>query len=423
MSLVKLTGWTAALALAAALAGIAWLERPRALPAASTGPAPVDTPDQIARGAYLARIGNCAGCHAAEEGAPLAGGRPIATPYGDVIASNLTPDPETGLGRWSVQDFRRALREGISRDGRLLYPAFPYTGTTRLPDPDLDALGAYLRSLPPVRQPRADHRLRFPYSTQTALWAWRLLNFSPGELNPDPTRSTEWNRGRLLVEGLGHCGACHQDRGLTGGPAWPDVPRGATMPDGRWHAPSLQVADQAGVAGWPQADVAALLRDGITPDGRARANGPMAEVVLGGTRHLDPADLAAMATYLRALPAVDPMRQPVAPDDPARLARGRQLYVDHCADCHGAEGQGRSPAYPALAGNRVVTMDPPLNLLQALLRGGFAPATEGHPRPYGMPPFAHQLDDEELAALASYLRQAWGHRASAVGALEVQRVR
>ncbi len=423
MKTVRLSLAALAAVLAVVLAWALWLERPRSAPTGSDPVLAAPDPAQRERGAYLARIGNCAGCHSADEGPAYAGGRRIATPFGDVVASNLTPDPATGLGRWSGEDFRRAMREGVSRDGRLLVPAFPYADFTRLPDADIDAVYAYLGSLAPVRRSREPHALRFPYSLQASLWAWRALYFRPGERVADPSHPSDWNRGRMLVEDLGHCGACHQDRDALGGPASPKRPRGAHMPDGRWHAPSLQAPDQAGVSDWPEDDVMALLRDGITADGRARASGPMAEVVLGSTRHLDTADLKAVATYLQSLPQQRETTAPGAPAEPARLAKGRQLYLDHCADCHGQQGQGRGTAYPALAGNRVVTMDPPLNLLQAVLAGGFAPATAGHPRPYGMPPFAQDLDDEDVAALASYLRQAWGHTASAVGALAVQRSR
>ena len=391
--------------------------RAPALPPATDVP-PADQA-LLARGAELARAGNCMACHTARGGAPYAGGRRIVTPFGDLYAGNLTPDAETGLGTWSPEAFRRAMHEGRSRDGRLLYPAFPYTHFTRLSDADVDALWAHLRSLPPVHQPNTAHALRFPYGTQPALALWRVLFFEPGRFQPDAAQSAEWNRGAYLVNGAAHCAACHGTRNAWGGTR--DAFGGERLPDGRWYAPSLHDPREAGVQAWPAERVLALLRDG-TVEGASVA-GPMAEVVFHGTQHLPEADLRAMATYLQALPVrtTEPPAHESA--DLSVLDAGGRLYRQHCADCHGAQGEGRVGAYPPLAGNRVVTMDDPTNALQAILSGGFAPATPGHPQPYGMPPFRTLLQDAEIAAVASYLRQSWGHRAGAVSALDVQRVR
>jgi mono/diheme cytochrome c family protein len=404
--------------LAAALA--ARLHAP-ALPAVSA--APVATPAQLQRGADLARAGNCMACHTARGGSPYAGGRRIETPFGVVVSGNLTPDPETGLGQWSPEAFRRALHEGRSRDGRLLYPAFPYAHTTRVTDEDADALYAHLRSLPAVRQPHPGHGLRFPYSTQAALALWQILNFQPGRWQPDPARSAEWNRGAYLVEGLAHCAACHGSRNPLGGTQ--EAFGASEMPDGRWFAPSLLDPRQAGVQDWPLERIVALLRDGTVADGAGHASvmGPMAEVVFHGTQHLSPDDLRAMAVYLKALPQRPQPEAEFRPADPSQRALGEQVYQQHCVDCHGDAGQGARGAYPPLAGQRAVTMDPPSNLVQAILDGGFAPATAGHPQPYGMPPFRTLLTDAEIAAVASFVRQSWGNRAAAVSSLDVQRLR
>ena len=197
------------------LTAAVWSElRGEALPeTAAVAPA---TPEQVARGAYLARAGNCMACHTARGGEAYAGGRSIDTPFGTIVAGNLTPDPETGLGRWSTEAFRRALHEGRSRDGHLLYPAFPYTHTTLLSDADVDALYAHLRQLAPVQQSQPAHELRFPYNTQSALALWQLLQFQPQRFAPDAARSAEWNRGAYLVNGLGHCAACHSPRNQFG---------------------------------------------------------------------------------------------------------------------------------------------------------------------------------------------------------------
>jgi mono/diheme cytochrome c family protein len=399
----------------------AWFEWHPAAPASTSTAAPLDA-QQVQRGAYLALAGNCAGCHTARGGPPYAGGRGIETPFGTVIASNLTPDDETGLGRWSAEDFRRALHHGHSRDGRLLYPAFPYVNFTLITVADADAIHAYLRSLPPVRRAEAPHRLRFPFNLQLSLALWRALYFRPSTFEPEETRSTAWNRGSYLVRGLGHCSACHGQRnrlGATGGDA--DF-NGGMVPGLKWYAPSLLSTDEAGMAGWPQHDVIALLQQGIAP--RATVMGPMAEVVLRSTQHLSAADQDAMATFLRALPMDNAEPPPAVPAPvPWAAQDSARLYARHCADCHGDSGQGVPGRYAALAGNRAIVMASPTNIIQVILHGGFAPATAGHPRPFGMPPFAQLLSDEEVAMVATHLRQSWGHSAAPVSALDVLRAR
>ncbi len=378
---------------------------------------------RIARGAYLARAGNCAGCHTERGGVPYAGGRGITTPFGTVYASNLTPDDETGIGRWSADDFRRALRDGRSKDGRALYPAFPYPQFTRVTRADADAIFAYLGSLPPVRRPNRAHALRFPFDRQIVLEAWRRLFFRPGDFVADPERPQAWNRGAYLVTGLAHCAACHARRNVFG--AARDAGRfdGGLMPGGDWYAPSLHDPHQAGLADWPLAEIERLLGTGVAAG--ASVAGPMAEAVRHGTQHLEPADLRAIAVFLKDLPADAPAgaraRGPAqASGVPARGERG---YGTHCAQCHGERGEGVPGAYPALAGNRAVTMDPPVNLVRIVAHGAFTPQTTGNPRPFGMPPFAQTLDDAELAAILSYVRNAWGNRASMLSAPEVSRYR
>ncbi len=402
-------------------AAVAWLnvrgEAP--LPA---GTAPRDgSAEQIRRGAYLALAGNCAGCHTARGGAPYAGGLGMQTPFGTLYTSNLTPDPVHGLGRWSADHFWRALHHGRSRDGRLLYPAFPYPNYTRVSREDSDALYAYLRSLAPVAQANRPHALEFPYDQQAALAVWRALYFRPGEPLNDPSRSAAWNRGAYLVQGLGHCNACHSSRNALGASAGAFDLGGGLIPMQNWYAPSLTAREQASVADWEAADIVALLRTGVSP--QASVQGPMAEVVLRSTQHWSESDLLATATYLKDLPVTP---GPAERAEPAVLppgGRGAQLYAQHCAQCHGERGEGAPGAYPALAGNRAVMLDPPANLVRMLLEGGFAPATAGNPRPYGMPPFATVLDSQELAAVLTYVRGSWGNRGSGVSAFEVDRYR
>ena len=414
-----------------ALAGWLWRDI-SAGPELSSPPHALDA-DQVQRGEYLARIGNCLGCHTARGGASYAGGRPLETPFGTVYASNLTPDDATGIGRWSAEAFWRALHHGVSRDGRLLYPAFPYTNTTHVSRADSDALHAYLRSLRAVNQPNRGPALRFPYNTQAALAVWRALYFRPADADaamlampsaPLPAADrAAWQRGAYLVRGLGHCSACHSRRNALGGTGDASQLDGGLMPVQNWYAPSLQSPDEAGVRDWQTAQIVALLRTGTSD--RGTVHGPMAEVVHGSTQHLTPTDAAAMANYLKSLPAVPSQRAETdeVADVPALRQIGEQRYADRCAGCHGERGEGVPGAYPALAGNRVVLMNPPVNLVQLIVHGGFAPSTAGNARPYGMPPYGLELKHSEIAALLTYLRSAWGNQASAVSPLSVQRWR
>lgn len=414
----------AALIAAAAIATV-WVLNFRGEDAVGDEAAGPVEPQLVERGAYLARAGNCMGCHSGPGGPAFAGGNAIETPFGTVYASNLTPDDETGLGRWNASHFWRAMHNGRSKDGRLLYPAFPYPNYTQVTRGDSDAIFAFLRSLPPVRRPPPRHDLRWPYSSQAALGVWRALYFTPGTYAAEPAQTAQWNRGAYLVRGLGHCAACHTARNALGAPGESDL-GGGQIPMQNWYAPSLASPSEAGVADWSTGDIVALLKNGTSP--RASVLGPMAEVVLHSTQHLAEADLFAMALYLKALPQektvraepVEARRAQVSPDV---AALGSRLYENHCAQCHGAQGQGVPNAYPALAGNRAVTMRSPANLVQIVLNGGFAPATAGNPRPFGMPPYVLVLDDAETAAVLSHIRNSWGNRAGAVSQLDVAKHR
>ena len=373
---------------------------------------------QVERGAYLARAGNCMACHTTQGGDPYAGGRPIETPFGTVYSSNLTPDRANGIGNWTSVDFWRALHEGRAPDGRLLYPAFPYTSYTQVSQPDADALFAYLRSLPPVAQANRPHAMRWPYDSQLALAAWRTLYFKPMVFQNDPAHDAQWNRGAYLVRGLGHCSACHTSRNLLGAIDERFALAGGTMPMSNWYAPSLLQAAEAGLGQWEVADIVRLLGTGQASN--ASVAGPMAEVVLHGTQYLTQEDLTAMAVYLKALPQESAQRDAGVA---ASSAIGAGIYDDQCAQCHGRQGEGVPGAYPALAGNRAVLMRSTTNLVQIVLHGGFAPATRGNPRPFGMPPYQLVLDDKAVAAVLTHVRASWGNQAGAVSELEVSRYR
>ncbi|MDY0976917.1 c-type cytochrome [Massilia sp. CFBP9012] len=403
---------------ALATAVLAW---PRAEHIPSSSPqAYAPSAANIERGAYLARAGDCIACHTARGGVAYAGGRALETPFGRFYGPNLTPDRQTGIGDWSADDFWNALHNGIAKDGRLLYPAFPYTNYTRVTRDDSDALFAYFRSLAPQRQPNRPHELGFPYNSQALLAGWRLLYFRPGVHEQQPARGAEWNRGAYLVEGLGHCSACHSTRNQFG--AHKEGLDGGLIPTLGWYAPSLTSGSEAGLGDWDKEHIVALLGTGISP--RGSATGPMAEVVARSLQHLTTDDLGAMASYLQSLPAT-PAQRPsrVPPAGEQVLIEGRRIYEAKCAQCHGDDGRGKLPAYPPLAGNRAVTLTPAVNAIRMTVNGGFPPGTKGNPRPYGMPPFGHELDDAQVAAVLSWIRTSWGNAAPPVTAVEVNRYR
>ena len=423
-------GWTrAAVALLALLlaaaALVAWLNLRGEDPLAGSAESFVATSDQVARGAYLARAGNCAACHTDRGGAAFAGGKGIATPFGTVYASNLTPDARTGIGSWSASQFWRALHNGRSADGRLLYPVFPYPNFTEITRVDADALFAFLRSQVPVTQVNRPHALRFPYNLQASLAVWRALFFAPGVYEPEVERSVQWNRGAYLVRALGHCAACHSPRNAFGATRDSLELSGGLIPLQNWYAPSLASSAEAGVADWSTHEVAALLKTGMTS--RGAALGPMAEVVFRSTQHLSDPDIAAMAEFLKSLPQTPPHSAVAGKLDKEAQAHGESLYKDHCAACHGAKGEGGAGpegiVYVPLAGNRKVLLETPANFIHIVVNGGFPPTTAGNPRPFGMPPFGQSLKDDEIAVLATWVRNAWGNEAPTVSALDVLNAR
>ncbi len=383
--------------------------------------AAADSSSGLERGRYLVAAGDCIACHTAIGGASFAGGRAIETPFGTVYASNITPDAASGIGAWSREDFWRALHDGRSKDGRMLYPAFPYPNFAKVAREDADAMFDYLRTLPAVSRRNRPHALRFPYNTQAALGAWRLLFFRPGVFQPEPAHGAEWNRGAYLVRGLGHCDACHASRNMFGAVSHSLDLGGGLIPMQNWYAPPLGSSAGAGVYGWQARDVVGLLRSGISP--RGMAMGPMAEVVYRSTQHLSADDARAIAAYLQASMAKPASQRPTGAGDPRTLARGEAVYGDHCADCHGENGEGAFPAYPSLARNPSVSAPLAANAIKAVLNGGYAPATAANPRPYGMPPYFSQLSDEDVAAVLSYVRASWGNDGGPVSSLDVEKYR
>ncbi len=382
--------------------------------------------DQARRGEYLARAGNCMGCHTTRGGQPYAGGRKLDTPFGQFVTPNITSDNETGIGRWNEEDFWQALHHGKSRDGRYLYPAFPYTEYTKVTRQDADAIFAYLRSLPAVAQSNPSHTIRSPYDNQSLLYLWRTWYFKEGVYQPDKSKSDEWNRGNYLVQGLGHCNACHTSRNVWGA-SQDDKLTGGEIMGTYWYAPSLVSPAEAGVGEWSIDDIVELLSTGI--NSHAVTSGPMATIVRQSLQHLSEQDIRSIAVYLQSLgekPNSDkaPKKVRKMPERVRQyLVLGEEVYEKHCQDCHGKSGQGVPKMYPPLAGNRSVTMSSPLNTIRSVLYGGYPPATTGNPRPYGMPPFQHLIQDSEIASVVSYIRNAWGNLGSLVSSEDVDKSR
>ena len=384
------------------------------------------TGDLTRRGEYLALAGNCMGCHTTRGGQPYAGGRKLDTPFGQFVTPNITPDNETGIGRWNAEDFWQALHHGKSKDGRYLYPAFPYTEYTKVTRQDADAIFAYLRSLPAVAQSNLSHTIRSPYDNQSLLYLWRTWYFKEGVYQPDKSKSDEWNRGNYLVQGLGHCNACHTSRNVWGA-SQDDKLTGGEIMGTYWYAPSLVSPAEAGVGEWSIDDIVELLSTGI--NSHAVTSGPMATIVRQSLQHLSEQDIRSIAIYLQSLGEKSktdkaPRKVRKMPERVRQyLALGEEVYEKHCQDCHGKSGQGVPKVYPPLAGNRNVTMSSPLNTIRSVLYGGYPPVTTGNPRPYGMPPFQHLIQDNEIASVVSYIRNAWGNLGSLVSSEDVDKSR
>jgi mono/diheme cytochrome c family protein len=393
-------------------------------PAASLAVKPAA--EALARGEYLVRAGDCLSCHTAYGGQPFAGGRATPTPFGTLYGPNITPDPETGIGKWSAEDFWRALHEGVRRDGALLYPAFPYPNYTKVRREDADAMYRYLMSQPRVRQQNRAHEMRFPYDKRALLAGWRALYFKQGVHQDDPAQSAQWNRGAYLVEGLGHCNACHAARTALGGVKPQQETAGGLIPVLNWYAPSLTSSRETGLGDWETGEVVELLRHGVSP--RGAVFGPMSEVVRDSLQHLAEADLAAMAVYLKSQKDTGEAPggtqiQVTAEQAGQMMTRGARLYKDRCSECHQPRGEGVARIYPPLANAAAILMRDPVNAVRMVLNGGFPPGTRGNLRPFGMPPYGQVLNDDEVASLVTYVRGSWGNTAAPVSPTEVARAR
>jgi mono/diheme cytochrome c family protein len=366
----------------------------------------------IAKGAQLAAIGNCQECHTAEGGRSFAGGRPIDTPFGTFYGTNITPEPDTGIGQWSEEAFRRALREGVDREGHHLYPAFPYEYYTRLTDEDIHALYAYIATREPVRADNRPHALRAPFNIRALLGAWKALYFERGVFRADPARDAQWNRGAYLVNGLGHCGACHTPRGFLGAEKKDQLFAGGVAEG--WHGPALNAGSPAPLP-WTAEQLLKYLRTGLD-DAHAIAAGPMDPVVRNLARAPEE-DVRAMAAYLEALagpPSAERRKKAdaaLAQGTTASRANGHgaEVYAGTCATCHDRGREAGSGGALPLALGTAMTIPTSSNLLRITLEGIAPPA--GEPG-RAMPGFADALTDAQVKDLAAYIRSEFGHAAA-----------
>ena len=376
--------------------------------------------EAVQRGEYLAAAGNCRSCHTNSDDSPFAGGLPFETPFGTIYSTNITSDPETGIGQWSLEDFSHAMRHGEAPDGTNLYPVFPYTSFAKISDEDIAAIYAYIKTIEPARYTPPENELGFPYSQRWALGLWNWMYHDASPFEPQPAQSAEWNRGAYLVEGLGHCSMCHTPRKFLGASDDGLAMTGGTYMirvEGKlsaWSAPNLTSAD-SGLAMWTVDDVTDYLKLGVSH--RAGVFGPMNEVVVNSTRHLSEEDVRAMAMYLKSLP-------PNSEDsgDPASadvLRAGSIQYDIHCGSCHLPTGEGSPEQGPPLIGSPVVLDADPASLINITLYGAqtphISPSDEWASRAWiRMDPFDNILDDEQVASLLSFIRSTWGHAAGAV---------
>ncbi|WP_026685543.1 c-type cytochrome [Azovibrio restrictus] len=384
----------------------------------------------VERGRYLAQLGDCVACHTSGNEAPMAGGRALETPFGKLYSTNITPDKETGIGNYSFAQFDRAMRQGVAADGHNLYPAMPYPSYAKMTREDMQALYAYLmEGLAPVRMQNKPDEMSWPFSMRwgLAIWNWLFLDDTP--FQPDGSKDETWNRGAYLVQGLGHCGACHTPRGIAfqekamseAGGSGDYFLAGETVE--HWRALSLRNL-------WTVEDTALFLKTG--QNRFAAASGNMTEVIMHSTQHFKDADLLAVATYLKSLPpgphdkpmpagVPQPVQQARVPDNLFN-SRGGLGYIQFCGDCHRADGGGVDKVFPTLAGNPTVRSQDPATLVHILLTGGETAATAAHPRVFVMPAFA-RLGDQELAEILSFVRASWGDGAPPVDAATVARMR
>ncbi len=395
----------------------------------------------IKRGEYLARMGDCVACHTSKGGTPFAGGLPMATPIGTIYSTNITPDKETGIGDYSFEDFDKAVRQGIAKNGQTLYPAMPYPSYAVVTEDDMRALYAYfIQGVPAIKQENKETEIIWPLSMRWPLSIWRGL-FAPDVVSPIKTPESIGNedailaRGRYLVEGLGHCGACHTPRSITmqekalNESEGSEFLSGSDAPIDGWIATNLRGDKRTGLGSWSEKELTDFLRTGRND--RTAVFGGMTDVVEHSLQYLTPEDATAIARYLKSLPAKDPTEQTFETDETVAKAlwkgddskKGAALYVDNCAACHRTDGSGYTRFFPELKGNPTLLSDDATSLIHIVLTGDTLPGVKGAPTSITMPPFGWRLNDQQVTDVVNFIRTSWGNNAPEISAADVKDVR
>jgi|SRR5215468_6588010 len=370
---------------------------------------------QIEKGRYLAVVSDCASCHTLPYGGhPFGGGRAIETPFGKLLAPNITPDRYSGIGAWTDDEFDNAVRRGVRPNGARLYPAMPYNAYTKMSRDEIRAIRAYLSTLPPVRNKVSANALPFPFSVRSVMSVWDALYFTAGEFKADPSKSVEWNRGAYLVTGPAHCGACHTPKTFLGGDKTAYLLQGSPLQG--WFAPNITGDAAHGLGHWSSEDLVGYLKSGHNRI--SAATGPMAEVVALSSSQMTKTDLRAIANYLKSLEGEPPSPTSFTVDQ-SLMRAGSAIYRDQCSACHGLDGHGTPLLFPSLAESSLVRADDPRTLIRIILRGARSVSTASEPTAPAMPAYGWQLADAQVAAVLTYIRNSWGGAAVEVSADDV----
>ncbi len=380
--------------------------------------------NQVEKGHYLTIVGDCAACHTLPgSGHEFAGGRAIETPFGTLLAPNITPDPVTGIGAWTDEEFINALTKGTGRGGTQLYPAMPYTYYTKLTREDALAIRAYLNTVPAVHNPVKSNELPFPLNIRYGMTVWDWLFFAPGVFKVDPNKSAEWNRGAYLAEGLAHCGMCHTPKNFLGADDNGKSLQGYNLQG--WFAPNITNDARLGVGSWSIDQIAAYLKTG--QNGITLGNGLMSETIHLSTSHMKDEDLKAIAIYLKdqgeAGNSAGGQAQNSPQPDQNVTKIGARIYADECSGCHKPDGRGEPGLFPSLHGTSFVQQADPTTLVRVVLRGALSVATNAAPTAPEMPAFEWLLNDDQVAAVLTYIRSTWGNFAPAVSGGQVRKER
>jgi mono/diheme cytochrome c family protein len=372
---------------------------------------------QLIRGQYLVALGDCMSCHVREGGEPFAGGLGLKTPFGVIYTSNITSDQKTGIGAWTSDQFYHAMHDGKDDEGQHLYPAFPYPWFRLVSRADDDAILAYLKTTPPVDYTPPDNHLPFPLSIRSLVGFWNLLFLGTDDYRTDSSKSPEWNRGAYLVNGLGHCGGCHTPKNKLGADKSKQEFQGGLLDN--WVAPDLTANNRTGLGAWSIEDIAEYLRTGR--NARAGAGGAMAEVITYSTSLMNDADRHAIATYLKSEAASPDAVISPPPQDAMR--RGAEIYSDACTSCHLQDGVGQPRLFPPLGHDAVSQQADPTSVVRIILAGTRTGPGASRPSPLSMSSFAWKLSDQEIADVATFIRNSWGNQAAAVSVSDVSEMR